>query len=191
MEHSRAVRPSHLLQFFLLVLLLCDAVRLRTLFLMDYPTSLVTPASIHTFLTGVLLLLESLDKRELFKSDGDRKLPPEETIGLFGKRFFWHLNDLFMQGYRKVLKPTDLSSMDADLASKAREVAFQQALAAQDKTKSMPLLRVILKILWPDLLVPILPRYVDYKMTKAHTNRAQPHPDGDHIEPAILDHRHD
>ncbi|KAL5384917.1 hypothetical protein DPSP01_005024 [Paraphaeosphaeria sporulosa] len=165
MEHSRAVRPSHLLQFFLLVLLLCDAVRLRTLFLMDYPTSLVTPASIHTFLTGLLLLLESLDKRELFNSDGDRKLPPEETIGLFGKRLFWHLNDLFREGYRKVLKPTDLSSMDADLASKARAVAFQQALVAQDKSRSMPLLRVIFKILWPDLLLPIIPRVIQMATT--------------------------
>ncbi|KAL5433031.1 hypothetical protein PMIN06_011810 [Paraphaeosphaeria minitans] len=165
LEHSRAVRPSHLLQFFLLVLLLCDAVRLRTLFLMEYPTSLVTPASIHTFLTGLLLLLESLDKRELFNSDGDRKLPLEETIGLFGKRLFWHLNDLFKQGYRKVLKPSDLSSMDADLASKARTVAFQQALAAQDRSKSMPLLRVIFKILWPDLLLPILPRMIQIATT--------------------------
>ncbi|KAF2450312.1 P-loop containing nucleoside triphosphate hydrolase protein [Karstenula rhodostoma CBS 690.94] len=165
MEHSRAIRPSHLLQFFLLVLLLCDAVRLRTLFLMDYPTSLVTPASIHTFLTGLLLLLESLDKRQLFSSDGDRKLPPEETIGLFGKRLFWHLNDLFKEGYRKVLKPTDLSTMDADLASKARAAAFQQALAAQDKSKSMPLLRIIIKILWPELLLPIFPRIIQMATT--------------------------
>ncbi|KAL1599876.1 hypothetical protein SLS60_007681 [Paraconiothyrium brasiliense] len=132
---------------------------------MDYPTSLVTLASIHTFLTGLLLLLESLDKRELFRSDGDRRLPPEETVGLFGKRLFWHLNGLFREGYRKILKPADLYSMDADLASKERAETFQQTWAAQDKSKGRPLLRTIIKVLWPELLLPVLPRIVQLATT--------------------------
>jgi ATP-binding cassette subfamily C (CFTR/MRP) protein 1 len=161
LEHSRAVRPSHLLQFFLLVLLICNAVRLRTLFLMDYSVSLVAVASFHTFTTGLLLLLESLDKRELFYSDRDRRLPPEETIGLFGKRLFWYLNGLFREGYQSILKPADLYSMDADLASKQREASFQQAWVEQDKTGSKALARTIFKILWPDLLSPVFPRYAN------------------------------
>ena len=160
LEHSRAVRPRHLLQFFLLVLFLCDAVRLRTLVLMGYPPSLVTPASVHIFLTGLLLLLESLDKRGLFNSDGDRELPPEETTGLFGKRLFWYLNGLFKEGYGKILKPADLHCMDADLASKGRAIVFQKAWAEQDKTKTLPLLRTITRVLWSDLLLPVLPRCV-------------------------------
>lgn len=125
---------------------------------MDYPTSLVTPASIHTFLTGLLLLLESLDKRELFSSDRDRTLPPEETIGLFGKRLFWYLNGLFKEGYRKILKPSDLFTIDADLASKERTIIFQNVWAKQDKSKRAPLARTILKVLWLDLLAPVIPR---------------------------------
>jgi ATP-binding cassette subfamily C (CFTR/MRP) protein 1 len=125
---------------------------------MNYPVLLVTPTSIHTFLTGLLLLLESLDKRELFFSDQDRRLPPEETIGLFGKRLFWYLNGLFREGYRKILKPADLYSIDADLASKERAIAFQNAWAKKDKTKHAPLARTVLKILWADLLSPVFPR---------------------------------
>lgn len=158
LEHSRTLRPSYLLQFFLMLLLLCDAVRLRTLFLMQYPTVLVTLTSIHTFLIGMLLLLESLDKRKLFTSDKDRRRPPEETIGLFGKRTFWHLNNLFKQGYRKILAPTDLFSMDADLSSKQRLVTFQNAWANRDKTRRMPLVRTIVKVLWRELLSPVIPR---------------------------------
>lgn len=165
LEHTRAVRPSHLLQFFLLVLLLCDGVRLRTLFLMDYPPSLVTSASIHTFLTAMLLLLESLDKRELFSSDRDRTLPPEETIGLFGKRLFWYLNRLFKDGYRKILKPGDLFTMDADLASKERTITFQDVWTRQDKSKSAPLARAICKVLWLDLLSPVIPRILQMATT--------------------------
>ena len=171
-EHERAVRPSHLLQFFLLVLLLCDAVRLRTLFLMQYPAGLVTPASIHAFLTGLLLLLESLDKRELLYSDQDRSLPPEELVGLFGKRLFWYLNDLFREGYRKILKPSDLSNIDADLASQERDIQFQQVWARQDKSKSAPLIRVIFKVLWRDLLAPVAPRYVFAISHSLQTNKS-------------------
>ncbi|ORY18549.1 P-loop containing nucleoside triphosphate hydrolase protein [Clohesyomyces aquaticus] len=158
LEHTRAVRPSHLLQFFLLVLLLCNAVRLRTLFLVEYPTILVTPATIHTFLTCLLLLLESLDKRELFYSEQDRTLPPEETVGLFGKRLFWYLNALFKEGYGKILKPSDLFNVDADLASKERNVTFRNVFERRDKTKSGPLLRTIFIVLWLDIALPVIPR---------------------------------
>ncbi|KAF2004654.1 P-loop containing nucleoside triphosphate hydrolase protein [Amniculicola lignicola CBS 123094] len=165
LEHTRAVRPSHLLQFFLLVLLLCEAVRLRTLFLMDYPPSLVTPASIHTCLTGFLLLLESLDKRELLYSEHDRSLSPEETIGLFGKRLFWYLNGLFREGYHKVLKPKDLFDVDADLASEERTVVFQKVWKSQDKSANAPLLRTILKVLGKDLCLPMIPRLLQIGTT--------------------------
>ncbi|KAF2502909.1 P-loop containing nucleoside triphosphate hydrolase protein [Lophium mytilinum] len=165
LEHTRAVRPSHLLQFFLLVLLICDAVRLRTLFLMEYPTSLVTWASIHTFLTGLLVLLESLDKRELFYSDRDKALPPEETIGLFGQRLFWFLNGLFLDGYRKVLKPSDLFDIDQDLASEEIRTLFSQAWSKQDKTRKAPLSRVIFRVLWLDLVLPMIPRVLQIGTT--------------------------
>lgn len=171
LEHTRAVRPSHLLQFFLLILLLCNAVRLRTLFLIDYPTSLVASASIHTFLTGLLLLLESLDKRELFYSQKLRDtLPPEETIGLFGKRFLWFLNSLFKEGYSKILKPQDLFSVDADLASKERHVRFNEVWSRRDKTKKAPLARTIWTVLWPDIISPVIPRCV-----KIGTTLSQPY----------------
>lgn len=126
---------------------------------MDYPTSLVTSASIHTFLTGFLLLLESLDKRALFNSQDDQRLSPEETVGLFGKRLFWYLNGFFQEGYRKVLKPDDLINVDADLASKHRDILFQIVWAKQDKSNKRPLLWTIVCVLWADLLLPVMPRY--------------------------------
>jgi ATP-binding cassette, subfamily C (CFTR/MRP), member 1 len=97
-EHTRSMRPSHLLQFFLLIMLMCNAVRLRTLFLMQYSNALVVSASAHTFLTGALLLLESLDKALLLPSEASSNRSPEETLGLFSKGFFWHLNGLFWIG---------------------------------------------------------------------------------------------
>lgn len=98
LEHTRAMRPSHLLQLFLLLMLMCDAVRLRTLFLMQYPTTLVVMASIKIVLTGFLLLLESLDKSPLIAPDQRSNLAPEDTIGLFSQKLFLHLNGLFRTG---------------------------------------------------------------------------------------------
>ncbi|KAF2837197.1 P-loop containing nucleoside triphosphate hydrolase protein [Patellaria atrata CBS 101060] len=158
-EHQKAVRPSHLLQFFLLVMLICDVVRLRTLFLMAFPPSLLASASVHTFLTGILLLFESLDKRQLLAADNDRKLAPEETTGLFAERFFWWMNDLFKEGYRKVLTPDDLYSIDEDLTSEAMKERFQKAWkSVPDKNRKNALIGVIIKTLGRDLLIPVLPR---------------------------------
>ncbi|KAF2401978.1 P-loop containing nucleoside triphosphate hydrolase protein [Trichodelitschia bisporula] len=111
LEHTRAARPSHLLQFFL-VLLLCDAVRLRTLFLMHFSTGLVVSASLHTFLTAFMLLLESLEKKSLMPVDPNARTSPEQTIGLFS--------------YKKVLKPQDPHNIDKELSSWAiYRVIFQ------------------------------------------------------------------
>jgi len=101
-EHTRSVRPSHLCQVFLSVVLLCNAVRLRTLFLMHYPTSLVVSASMHTFLVGFLLLLESMDKTQLIPLERRANVAPEDTLGLFAQKFFWHLNSLFKTGQSMV-----------------------------------------------------------------------------------------
>ena len=158
LEHMKAVRPSHLLQFFLLVLPLCHATRLRTLLLMQYSTSLETFASIHTFLSGFLLMLESIDKRALFNSQDDRRLSPEETVGLFEKRLFWYLNEFCQKGYRKVLKPKDLIDVDTDLASKHRDTVFRNVWIEQDTSIKRPLLQTIVRVLWADLLWPVMSR---------------------------------
>jgi ATP-binding cassette, subfamily C (CFTR/MRP), member 1 len=158
-EHERAVRPSSLLQLFLLVILVCDAVRLRTLYLMGYNSALLVVSSIHTFLIGALLLLESLDKRELFQAKKDRERPDEETTGLFARRLLWYLNSLFRRGYRKVLRPADLCGIDSDLTSKKIAAAFEKHWDDyQRRGVRGPIFRVIWKVLWKDILYPIPPR---------------------------------
>ena len=125
---------------------------------MEYATSLVAFASTHTFLTGFLLVLESINKRVSFSSQFDQRLSPEETVGLFEKRFFWYLNGFFQEGYRKILTPDDLIDIDTDLASRHRDTLFQSVWVKQSESKKRPLLRTIVRVLWPDLLLPVIPR---------------------------------
>ncbi|KAF1809448.1 P-loop containing nucleoside triphosphate hydrolase protein [Eremomyces bilateralis CBS 781.70] len=169
LEHTRAVRPSHLLQLFLLVLLATDAVRLRTLFLMKYESSLVSVASVHTFLTAMLLLLESLDKSELL-SDTFTRLSPEDTIGLFAQKLFWHLNGLFRAGYRQILEPDDLFSLDGDLTAESLQVSFRESWAkTRNKEKRLSLLWTIVKVIPADIVIPVIPMLLQIGMTISQT----------------------
>ncbi|KAF4533888.1 ABC transporter [Lasiodiplodia theobromae] len=159
LEHYRAVRPSHLLQFFLLLLFICDAVRLRTLFLMQYEAALVSSASLHTALTGMLLLLESLSKTDLLVSELDKRKSPEELIGLFGQRLFWYLNDLFRAGYRRILRPQDLHKIDDELISQdLRERFHRHWDNPKNQIGENALLRTICFVLRKDIFLPVLPR---------------------------------
>lgn len=160
-EHTRAVKPSHLLQLFLLLLLSCDVVRLRTLYLVEYPSSILATASIRAILICGLLVIESVNKRRLLKRDEDKNLPVEETIGLFTKRFFWYLNGLFKTGYRKVLTPGDLMSIDRSLVSDDIRSGFRKywQIHSQNKVRA-PLTRVIWSVLWIDILISVIPRSV-------------------------------
>jgi ATP-binding cassette subfamily C (CFTR/MRP) protein 1 len=188
LEHTRAMRPSHLLQLFLLIMLICDGVRLRTLFLMMYPTTLVAMASIKILLTGFLLLLESLDKSPLMSPDQQSNLSPEDTIGLFSQKLFLHLNGLFhtgtwivnnpstkyllMQtvGYRKILTPNDLHNIGDELSSNHIRMRFQATWEKHRLTNSrFPIYFTILQVLCKDILLPIPP-----KLLYMGTTLAQP-----------------
>lgn len=175
-ERTRAVRPSHLLQFFLLVVLACDAVRLRTLYLVRYPPSLLAASSVHTFLTGSMLFTESLSKRRLLKADEDRRLSSQETVRLFAQKLLWYLNGLFRTGlcrscanfgelglkdlgYTKVLTPQDHPSIDPELISDDITSSFQRYWILHSSSHVRgPIFRVIFGVLWVDLLLPIIPR---------------------------------
>ncbi|KAI9691968.1 MAG: hypothetical protein M1820_009646 [Bogoriella megaspora] len=166
LEHTKAIRPSHLLQLFLLVNLLTDAVRLRTLFLMDYSSAIVATASVQTVLTANLLLLESLDKRRLLPQ-GSRPAP-EETLDLFADRLFLWLNSLFKTGYRKVLTAQDLFGIDEELISETTRQTFRRTWTqTPNKKRKSALLRVVFKVLGTDILFPILPKALEIVTTVA------------------------
>ncbi|KAF2456054.1 P-loop containing nucleoside triphosphate hydrolase protein [Lineolata rhizophorae] len=159
LEHTRAIRPSHLLQFFLLTMLACDAVHLRTLCLMDYPSSFIVSTSMHTTLAALMLLLESLGKTDLLSNSHAKSVPPEQAMGLFETRLFIWLNKLFQQGYRKVLTPQDLLSVDDSLLSGDVRSEFRQSWTRYPKkTGRYALLRVLLTVLRKEFLLPCIPR---------------------------------
>ena len=133
-EHARAVRPSSLLSAFLVATLLFDIARTRTLWLRaaaDHTTgrtiAYVSVAAV--VVKAVVLVLEAVAKRRLLRPEY-RACPPEATSGIINRSFFWWLNPLFRQGYRRVLDLDDLFVIDKHLASTYWYPRFRNAWAS-------------------------------------------------------------
>jgi len=116
LEHSRAIRPSLLLNIYLLVSLSFDAVQVRTLYLKHVDPSILGLFTADVVIKVVLLLLESKSKRSYLKAPYN-SYSPETTSGIFNRSFFWWLNPVVLTGFRKILTLDDLFTSDLDLLS--------------------------------------------------------------------------
>jgi hypothetical protein len=136
LEHSRTVRPSSLLTFFLLLTLLFDIVHTRTLWMrrgdgVDRGLAYLSAATV--VVKGTVLALEASRKTKWLKPQIRAKNPPEATSGILDRSFFWWLNPLFLSGYRRTLDVDDLFHLDKHLTSSYWYPRFR---AAWDKGKS-------------------------------------------------------
>ncbi|KAF7539141.1 hypothetical protein G7Z17_g12477 [Cylindrodendrum hubeiense] len=145
-EHAKSPRPSSLLNAFLFVSLLLDAALLRTLWLLP-------PAIMHasipavfaaTFsLKAVLLVLEAWNKSSYLVA-GAGPYAPEVTAGLYARAVFAWVTPLLQTGFRRLLEPADLFTLDEDMATSS-------------KRKHHLIRCCIVTLRWP-LVAVILPR---------------------------------
>ena len=99
LEHSRSVRPSWILNVYLLLSLAFDIVRARTLWAIPDNKSLAIVFVIAVSIKGIIFCLEVKEKRDcLFPKY--QYLAPEVTSGIYNAWFFWCLNSLFLRGYK-------------------------------------------------------------------------------------------
>jgi ATP-binding cassette subfamily C (CFTR/MRP) protein 1 len=120
MEHTRTVRPSLLLDLYLLFSLLFDIAHTRTLWLRqggDSNRLIAILSSLGVGIKLVLLFLELWQKKKILKFEY-RDYPPEALAGTPNRAFFWWLNPLFVQGFSKSLRVEDLSVLDKKLHSR-------------------------------------------------------------------------
>lgn len=86
---------------------------------------------------------------------------PEETSGLFGLGAFIWLNRLFLSGYSKVLKVSDLYPLDPAMCSGTldkRLARHWQNPASASRSKRYGLARALMKALAVPILLPVVPR---------------------------------
>lgn len=93
LQHTRSVRPSTVLQIYLSMTLLMDAVRVRTLYLQGTNPTLTRLFTAEMTVTLCTLTLESIEKRA-FLLDTFRGLDPESSTSFLNRCVFWWLNSL-------------------------------------------------------------------------------------------------
>ena len=116
LEHYRSVRPSSMLNMYLLITIPLDAIQLRTIYMQDNQV-LVGPRVLAMIASKIaLLMLEAQEKRSSLKIPYQR-LSPESTSGILNRSFLWWLNGLFIEGSRKLLLLQDLYGLDRNLTA--------------------------------------------------------------------------
>ncbi|RAH47783.1 P-loop containing nucleoside triphosphate hydrolase protein [Aspergillus brunneoviolaceus CBS 621.78] len=159
LEHTRSVRPSAIINGYILLTLVFDAARVRSLF----------RASAASFFSGVfssmiavkvmVLLAEAVEKRQILLPPY-RGLSPEETSGIYSRSFFFWLNQLMISGFHSDLQNEDLYPIDKNMSSQFLQQRIKNAwnMAAQNKPRALfwTVLRANLK----PFLYCVLPRLV-------------------------------
>jgi hypothetical protein len=115
-EHLRSIRPSWLINVYLLLTVCFDTARSRSYSLSP---DLDTISTVFTSRVGVKLILaiiEARPKQRLLLAEF-ANCPPEATSGPYKRALFWWLNALFKKGYSESLSVDDLFHLDKHLQS--------------------------------------------------------------------------
>lgn len=147
-EHSRSIRPSYVLQTYLLTSLLGRLVHIYADWKNIISASGITAAS---------LAAESFRKKIILLER--KQYSPQDLIGIFGQGLFLWLNRLFKRGYSTVFELDDLDSIDERLSSLDDNRRLRlQWLKARAKHSDHVLLHALCRSLYLDFLLPVVPR---------------------------------
>ena len=116
LDHTRSPAPSFLLSIYLLISILLDTVRIRTLWQTGEPTALCSTFVVAFAVKLGLLIAESWSKRK-YLSQEESEVAGEELAGFLSKSLFLWLNPLLLKGFGNWLTPPDLSPIDSALSS--------------------------------------------------------------------------
>ncbi|KUJ06202.1 P-loop containing nucleoside triphosphate hydrolase protein [Mollisia scopiformis] len=155
-EHVKTIRPSLILNVYLLFSLFFDGVRARTLWL-RYNDKIAADFTAGLVVKLILVLLEAVEKTGILRPEF-RGNSPEATGGIYSRSFFWWLNGLFRVGWSKTLSIPDLFSLDKHLGSQYLRNLLQSSWLKGSPQSRHGLFFMTLKVLkWP-LLSAAIPR---------------------------------
>lgn len=118
LEHTNSVGPSLLLDAYLLVSILFDVVRTRTMWLNHTNTWIAALFTICIMIKIGVLILEEYNKRK-WLLPSHKRWSLEVTGGIFSRTLFVWLDKMMWKGYSNALAVATLPDIDADLLSKA------------------------------------------------------------------------
>lgn len=157
LEHLHSVRPSALINIWLLITLPFDMARARTLWLDHANTA---TAAVFTSALGVKIMVfiaEAIEKRNILL-ERYRHTSPEVTSGIYSRSFFWWLNNLLTTGFQRVIKTEDLYPIGEDMKSQHLYARAQTSWNKCDQTQSRSLIWSTLKSTRGAFAYGIIPR---------------------------------
>ncbi|KAL3262061.1 hypothetical protein ABHI18_003168 [Aspergillus niger] len=165
--HRTAVAPSLFLSLFLSVTIVFQAVRIRSLWLMQRDTGLAIVETISLAVTVVLARAEARTKPHHLPTAALATLSREQLSGLYGRGLFLWLARTLWDGNKRSLKYSDLFGMyDAATAGHYNTRFGQYSRLSQVQgPKATSLLRALFLTLRIELLIPALPRGVMIAVT--------------------------
>lgn len=162
LEHSRSPRPSVLLNAYLLLTLIFDVARVRTLWLAPETidvtvTKLATAALVMKVAVAVL---EALHKTRWVKFDM-KEHSPVETTGLYGFVTWTWVNRLLLLGYRKDLTMDDLYALDNPMRADRLGPQLAEAMEKSRQGKArFGIFGALARTLRMALLLPVGPKVI-------------------------------
>ncbi len=126
LEHTKSVRPSFLVSFYLSATLLLDVIRVRTAWLLPASKSLAGCLSASIAVKLILQALESIQKRRWLLPN-EKYVSVESTSGPFNRGLFLWLNGMLRDGYNTLLAPTSLPRIHEKLESEKLLERFDRA----------------------------------------------------------------
>ena len=157
LEHSRSRTPSTILIVYLLISIMCDMVRVRSVWLL-VPNSplahLFTASVVFKFL---VLLLEAGEKTQYLPAQMTERRP-EETSSIINRGVFHWLNRLMLRGSRHVLFPNELYELKPGMtADQLGDIYLRNWRKARTTGKYAASWSMCKTLKWP-LIAPVFPR---------------------------------
>jgi hypothetical protein len=115
LENERSMKPSTILELYLLISIVLDLPQLRTLHLLHESTIAVIFMAV-LLLKFLLLLLELRSKRSYLLPEY-QSTSPEATSGIISRSFMWWLKELFIKGTNSYIEVSDLPELDDHLSA--------------------------------------------------------------------------
>ncbi|KFY05556.1 hypothetical protein V492_08453 [Pseudogymnoascus sp. VKM F-4246] len=157
-EHCKNIRPSSIINAYLLLTVPFDIAQLRTRWLRGDNLAGNGVASAILAVKLFVLISEATEKTKILFTPY-ANCSPENTSSLYSRGLFWWLNPLFRLGFRNVVNDDDLFAADGDLLSSSLETRFNKHWAGRKKyPKKHTLVWVMFRMMLGPLAASVLPR---------------------------------
>lgn len=117
-EHTKSAGPSLLLNLYLTISILFDAVRIRTLWLLSSDRAIAALSIVCLVVKVAVLILEECGKRQ-WLLPSQWPWSTEVTGGIFNRTLFVWLDSMMWKGYSNALAVVTLPDIDSHLLSES------------------------------------------------------------------------